>query len=180
MAATSKTNFCGQVSAAPGLVGFPDASHQITGFWMHQRGRKGSFHALSVNSLACGCNGRLDGALCGPDQQDPSDPLAVANSVCFSGVGEYAARNGRRTKQVAYRVVVDDRGSAAPAPGDGYHIQIWIPKRGETADGLAQNVGCTIPSDQITVRTANVSEGGSLVNGDVRIRPKRTTLPTLP
>jgi hypothetical protein len=177
MAATAKTNFCGQVGAAPGVVPYPDASHLIQGFWTHQR-KKGTFQAQSLNGLVCGCNGTFNGELCGPDVQGTDSTASATNDICFSGVGEYAVKKSRKSKLVAFRAIVEDHADTGTSDtADSYTIQIWIPKRGETADGLAQTVSCEIPANQMVVRPANINEGGHLMNGDVTIRPKRTTLP---
>jgi hypothetical protein len=173
MATTVKGSFCGEIQADTGTVADPDFDHQIAGNWKHQRPqRKGELVALTYNSMVAGCDSVLDGELCpGSSTQVPGQVVSPASMGCFSGVGTYTLKNGR-SKQVAFRVEVEDHGmpSANGAnPGDIYRLRVWYPKNTETADGLAAAVSCSVRNPEQALRPANVSESASLTAGDLKI-----------
>jgi len=126
----------------------------IHGRWTHVRhaqgGLEGNFHARFFDTLDCACLG-VDVSACGlyapgdtttiPGRCNPGDKIAgpeprkaPANKIVFTGVGDWADPNGRRTpRSVLFRVDIEDRsepggyhpGGAKP-PADRYRIRIWV------------------------------------------------------
>jgi len=175
-----KATFGGQVGAPCGCIGCFDEFDNIQGSWQHTRHHhKGNFHAMLYNSLICGCDGVMDGNLCNPGDRDlgPEPRKAPANLACFSGVGELAPNNGRRTVLVAFRVEVEDRGepgagaNAAPTD-DVYRIRIWVPQADETVEALADDACCTHGEPVgSAARSPDIDDGGSIVHGNIQIHP---------
>jgi hypothetical protein len=172
MALTVKGSFCGEIQSDSGVVSDPDIDHQIAGNWKHQRPqRRGELVALTYNSMAAGCDNVWDGELCPGGAQVPGQVVSPASMGCFSGVGTYTLKNGR-SKQVAFRVEVEDHGmpSASGAnPGDIYRLRVWYPKRTETAYSLATAVSCSVRNPEQALRPANISESASLTAGDLKV-----------
>jgi hypothetical protein len=171
MATAGRTSFHGEVEAASGVITDPDGLHQIQGSWTHERQRKGSFHALSYSSLACGCDGVFNGNLCPAADHSPGTVVTPANMVCYTGVGTYTAKSGR-TRRAAFRIEGEDRGVPGTAginPGDIYRIRIWFPKANETAEGLVSAISCSIRNPESSVRAANINDSGSVTGGDLKI-----------
>jgi hypothetical protein len=46
---------------------------------------------------------------------------------------------------------------------------VWIPSGEETAKGIADQVCCT--KQNLTIRTANIDDGGNLLGGNLQIHP---------
>ncbi len=137
----------GQVGAPVGNANSCDPdSACIRGEWQHVRhiqgGLKGNFHARTFDSLNCAClacdggPGETVGGICNANDRDcgPLPRKAPANKIAFSGVGNYALTNGRRTpRSVLFRVDIEDRsepGGSHPKggnpPPDRYRIRIWV------------------------------------------------------
>jgi hypothetical protein len=178
-AENTKATFGGQVGSPIGHIGCFDDYNQIQGNWTYHRHKNhGSFQAKDYNSLVCGCDGVFDGHLCNPGNRElgPEPRRAPANMACFNGVGDYNPSNGNRYLRVAFRIEVEDRGEPgaganAGALEDVHKVRIWIPKPGETAEDLAQASCCTIPNANLTIRPADIDEGGSLIHGNIQIHP---------
>jgi hypothetical protein len=167
----------GQVGAPCGCIGCFDEFDHVQGQWQHQRKRqKGNFHASDYNSLVCGCDGVLDGNLCGDRDTGPLPRPAPANLACFSGTG--TLRRGGRVQEAAFRVEVEDRGepgagdNSAPTP-DVYRIRIWVPRGQETVDGLAAGACCTngAPLGDAS-RAPEIDDGGEVSKGNIQIHPQ--------
>jgi len=126
----------------------------IHGRWTHVRhvkgGLEGNFHARFYDTLDCSCLA-VDYNACGlyspgdtttiPGRCNPGDKIAgpeprkaPANKIVFTGVGDWADPNGRRTpRSVLFRVDIEDRSEpggyhpgGAKAPADRYRIRIWV------------------------------------------------------
>ena len=161
-ASIGKAQFAGQVGASCGCIGCIDEVGHIQGFWTHsRRTKKGSLLAKRYNSLACGCDGVINGGTC----PEPGH----SNTACFTGIGSYSANSGRRgSTTVAFRVDAIDRGE--PGRQDTYRMRIWVPQVGETAAGLADAACCRNAAP--TIRTPDVDDGGSLLAGNVKVHPQ--------
>jgi hypothetical protein len=174
MAENITGRFGGQVGAPCGCIGCFDEFDHVQGNWQYTRKKqKGNFHAKDYNSLVCACDGVFDGELCNPGEKSKGDGLgpeprkAPANMACFSGVGDWTYNPGNRTDRVAFRVHIEDRGE--PGRGDVMRIRLWIPKNGETPEGLADRVCCTIAEPDI--RPPDIDDGGGLTGGNLQIHP---------
>jgi len=123
----------------------------IHGRWTHVRhngGVEGNFHARFFDTLDCAClavdlnacglysPGISSNNVCNPGDRiaGPEPRRAPANKIVFTGVGDWAVENGRRTpRSVLFRVDIEDRsepggyfpGGAKP-PADRYRIRIWV------------------------------------------------------
>jgi len=164
----------GQVGSPVGVAtAFTPDSACIRGEWTHVRhfrpGLDGNFHARTFDSLMCACLACLGdpgsgtvvagkhGTLCNPGDRvcGPEPRRAPDNKICFSGVGNYATTNGRRTpRSVVFRVDIEDHGEPGGSgpkgnkrlPADRYRIRIWfITGDPNSAANLAlrQAVACT-------------------------------------
>jgi hypothetical protein len=167
----------GQVGAPCGCIGCFDQFDHVQGQWQHQRKKqKGNFHARDYNSLVCGCDGVLDGNLCGDRDTGPLPRPAPANIACFSGKGNL--KRGGRSIEAAFRVEVEDRGepgageNSDPTP-DVYRMRIWVPKGQETIEGLALGACCTNgePTGQ-AARQPEIDDGGDVLKGNIQIHPQ--------
>src|SRR5207245_8814541 len=110
-----------------------------------------------------------------------------ANTLCFSGPGNYALTNGKRdTRSVVFRVDVEDRsepgGTNGPPPPDRYRIRIWFVDA-DTSAGmtLRQEVACAdATTEELTATSASVptpviDDGGDLIRGNQQIHPPLNT-----
>lgn len=156
--------FGGQVGAPCGCIGCFGPFDNIQGSWQYSRkSKKGTMHAKAYNSLVCDLD---DGA-------GPAPPQAPANKACFSGVAPFAATNGPKTTDVAFRVEVEDRGE--PGVNDKLTVRIWIPSGNENAQVLAGKVCCTrelpLPTNVAIVRAPNIVDTSPLIHGNIQIHP---------
>lgn len=189
----------GQVGASIGIATpFTPDSPCIKGEWTHVRHIRprlnGNFHARSFDSLECACLPCLEnpdlspveGALCNPDDRicGPEPRRAPANSICFSGPGDYALSNGKRDRRsVVFRVDIQDRsepgGTNGPLPPDRYRIRIWfVDADSQAGQDLRFQVACdperTQAAGQETLNgapTPDVDDGGDLYRGNHQIHP---------
>lgn len=121
--------------------------------------------------------GTVADALCNPDN-NPAGPQprpAPSNKIAFTGIGDYVETQGRRVKQVLFRVDIEDRsepGGSKPkggkAPPDRNRTRIWI----LSADEIAQLHGSGADPFLLNFRNAisacngiNVQDGASVGNG---------------
>jgi len=149
---------------------FPIGNPCIHGRWTHVRhqqgGNEGNFHARFYDTLECACldtnltpvvvtigqqtytnlvygPGTTVDTVCNPDDR-ASGPLprpAPSNKIVFTGIGDYAETQGRRTPvSVLFRVDVEDRsepGGSHPKggtpPPDRNRTRIWILTQSELA-----------------------------------------------
>jgi len=145
---------CTNVLFQPLLVDNPIGNVCIHGRWTHVRhtkgGLEGNFHARFYDTLDCSClstqfdacgryvlgDTSTDPGRCNPGDRiaGPEPRKAPANKIVFTGVGDWADPNGRRTpRSVIFRVDIEDRsepggyhpGGAKP-PADRYRIRIWV------------------------------------------------------
>jgi hypothetical protein len=123
--------------------------------------------------------GTVINGLCNPDDHKVAGPEprpAPANKIVFTGVGDWADPNGRRSSRATlFRVDIEDRsepGGSHPkggtAPPDRYRIRIWVLSDSE----LAQLNGSGPDRWLLNFRNAisacnglNVQDGASVVNG---------------
>jgi hypothetical protein len=127
----------------------------IHGRWTHVRhvkgGLEGNFHARFYDTLDCSCLAVdfdpvtqlyvLGDTTTIPGRCNPGDKIAgpeprkaPANKIVFTGVGDWADPNGRRTpRSVLFRVDIEDRSEpggyhpgGAKDPADRYRIRIWV------------------------------------------------------
>jgi len=172
-AAAMKNSLNSLIQADNGVVSDPNTDHLIAGNWKHQRQQhKGDLVALTYNSMAAGCDNVWDGELCQSGSQVPGQVLSPASMGCFTGVGTYTVKNGR-SKQVAFRVEVEDHGMPSVSganPGDIYRLRVWYPKNAETAgspsasDGLSSTPGRVASARAASVALSlTIRRGGPLV-----------------
>jgi len=154
----------------------------IHGRWTHVRhvkgGLEGNFHARFYDTLDCSCLGvdfntatglyELGDTTTVPGRCNPGDRIAgpeprkaPANKIVFTGVGDWADPNGRRTpRSVLFRVDIEDRsepggyhpGGAKP-PADRYRIRIWVLTPQECA-ALHGQTGAGIDTGLLHFRSA--------------------------
>jgi uncharacterized repeat protein (TIGR01451 family) len=123
--------------------------------------------------------GTVINGLCNPDDHKVAGPEprpAPANKIVFTGVGDWADPNGRRSSRATlFRVDIEDRsepGGSHPrggtAPPDRYRIRIWVLSDSE----LAQLNGSGPDRWLLNFRNAisacnglNVQDGASVING---------------
>ena len=123
----------------------------IHGNWQHVRhlkgGLKGNFHAKFYDTLKCACldtnlvngfygDGTVTNGCCNPGNRvlGPEPRKAPANKIAFTGTGDWADPNGRRTPRTTlFRVDIEDRGEPGGShpkggtpPADRYRIRIWV------------------------------------------------------
>jgi hypothetical protein len=159
-------------------------------------GLNGNFHARSFDSLNCAClpcagdpgSGQVVNGLCNPDDRvcGPEPRRAPDNSICFSGVGDYATSKGKRaTRSVVFRVDVQDHsepgGTNGTNPPDRYRLRMWFLNGADpgSSDSLALRmaVACAPPStsgmENLTAApTPDIDDGGSLIRGNQQIHPE--------
>jgi len=204
----------GQVGASVGIAtAFDPDSKCIKGEWQHVRHDvmrpklNGIFHARNFDSLQCAClscteNSLLDplavpGTLCNPDDRicGPEPRRAPDNKICFSGVGDYALTNGKKTKRsVVFRVDVTDRsepgGTNGTPPPDRYRIRLWFadcPGQ-NSCSTLRQQVECLHPETEDLsgnpfqpTPAPDIDDGGDLIRGNQQIHPAiKDTCPSHP
>jgi hypothetical protein len=190
----------------------------IHGRWEHVRhmkgGLRGNFHARIYDTLECACldtnvgpggvygNGTVTGKVCNPDNKaaGPLPRPAPANKIVFTGIGDYALTNGRRTpRSVLFRVDLEDRsepggshpGGAKP-PADRYRLRIWILSPTELArlknpndgmldfrnaisacNGINVRDGVDVPNGTAVFgqRAPDIDDGGELERGNHQVHP---------
>jgi hypothetical protein len=161
-----KAIFGGQVGAPCGCIGCFDDLDHIQGNWTHNRKKqKGKFHAKDYSSLVCD----LD------DGEGPEPRSAPANKACFAGIGYLAESWGKRDKEVAFRVEVEDRGEPGAGKNSGdmpdvYRMRIWIPEEGENPEDLLDGI-CCLNAEPVGVPAPDIDDGGDLIHGNVQIHP---------
>ena len=182
----------GQVGAPLGFVtAFSPATPCIQGSWEHVRHDKGgNLHAKSFDSLVCGClpcPGDPDpaghaGALCNPGDRicGPEPPRAPANKICFTGVAGLTLTNGKKDRDAAFRVDVEDHGepggSSGPPPPDRYRMRIWVlsgDPDGASNLALRQSISCGASLDEdIGAPPPDIDDGGDTPHGNLQIHPE--------
>jgi len=165
-ASDKNTRFGGQVGSPCGCIGCFDDLQSVQGQWTHDRKKQlGRFHASEYSSLVCD----LD------DGEGPLPRPAPANKVCFAGKGMLAEKGGKRDKEVAFRVEIEDRGEPASGKNSGaepdvYRIRMWFPGAGQTAEDLLDNVCCLNP-EPVGIGLPNIDDGGQVLGGNLQIHP---------
>jgi hypothetical protein len=114
----------------------------------------------------------------GSGHERDGDAVQSRRPDCFSGPGNYALTNGKRTpRSVVFRVDVEDRGepggSNGPPPPDRYRMRIWFVDP-DSSEGLSlrQAVACANPAtENISAPTPDIDDGGDLFRGNQQIHP---------